>query len=127
MKPKNRNDGGTSYFSLHVDATTSILKAEPFECNLSFYPETRMKDFLEHATLSTLHDKKTPLATLAFVVINVDDASGSKKSSLDLLTIADGPSAHDRGSVSCSVCLFPFFDAQLSLTLSLFLPVVFCE
>ena len=93
--------------TLHVDATTSILKAEPFECNLSFYLEIWIKDFLEHATLSTSHDKKTPLATLAFVVINADDAFGSRKSSLDLLTIADGPSAHDRASVSSFVCLFP--------------------
>ena len=101
VRPKNRNDGGTSYYSLHVDATTSILKAEPFECDLSFYPEVRIKDFLERASLSPSQDRKTPLATLAFVVINVDDGSTSGKTSLDLLTIADGPSAHDRASVSC--------------------------
>ena len=95
MKPKNRNDGGTSSFSLHIDATTSILKGEPFECNLSFYLEVRIRDFLDHMSLSTSQDRKTPLATLAFVVINVDDDSRSDKSSLDLLIIADGPSSHD--------------------------------
>lgn len=100
VKLKNRNDGGTSCYSLHVDATTSILKGEAFECNLSFYPEVHIRDFLEHASLSASQDRKTPLATLAFVVINVDDGSRSGKSSLDLLTIADGPSAHDRASVS---------------------------
>ena len=115
VKPKNQNGGGTSYFLLHADATTPILKAEPFECNLSFYPEVCIKDFLEHAILSALHDRKTPLATLAFVVINVDDGSKSGKSALDLLTIVDGPSARDRASVSCLAYLFAFVVAQLDI------------
>ena len=95
VRVKNQNDGGTAYFSLHVDATTSILKVEPFDCDPSFYPKTRIKDFLEHAHLSQSHVRKTPLATLAFVVINVHDTLGSGKSWLDFLTIADGSSAHD--------------------------------
>ena len=106
VKPKNQNDGGSSSFSLHIDATTSILKGEPFECNLSFYPEVRIRDFLDHVSLSTSQDRKTPLTTLAFVVINVDDGLGSGKSSLDLLTIAHGPSSHDRASVSVVSHLF---------------------
>ena len=100
MKAKNRNDGGTSYYSLNVDATTSILKAEPFECNLSFYPEVRIRDFLAHAGDSASQERRLPLGTLAFVVINFDDGTSSGKSSQDFLTIADGPSPQDRASVS---------------------------
>ena len=100
VKPKNRNDGGTSSVSLHVDATTSILKGEAFECDLSFHPEIRIRQFLEHASLSTSQDRKLPLATVAFVVINVPDTSQIGKSSADHLTIADGASPHDRATVS---------------------------
>ena len=103
VKAKNRNDGGTCAFSLQVDATTSILKAEPFDCNLSFYPEVRIKDFLEHASQCGSEERKAPYGTLAFVVINFDNGVASGKNTQDLLTIADGPSAHDRAAVSIVV------------------------
>ena len=114
VKPKNRNDGGTCAFSLQVDATTSILKAEAFECDLSLYPETRIKDFLEHARQCDSEERKAPNATLAFVVINFDNGSVSGKSTQDLLTIADGPSAHDRAAVSfISFCALYLLHARV--------------
>lgn len=93
--PKNAADGGSSSYSLHVDATTSIIKAEPFDCTIVFVAETTIQKFLARS-LSDPNIK----GTLAFVVVQVDSIKKGKGALYDQLTVADGPALTDRATVS---------------------------
>ena len=67
VESKNSANGGSCIYSFHVDATTSILKVEPFDVNVIFIPEISIKNFLANS----LNDP-TIKGTVAFVVLQVD-------------------------------------------------------
>lgn len=81
-------------YSLQVDATTAIIKAEPFQVNLVFMPEISIQNFLAKSL-----SEPTIKGTLAFVVLQVDRAKKSGGGVFDQLTIADGPEITDRATV----------------------------
>lgn len=88
-------DGGSVDYSLVVDATTSILKAEPFIASISFIPETTIQSFLKKAATSPFLR-----GTLAFVIVQVDQVQNMEGGMYEQLTIADGPLPVDRATVS---------------------------
>lgn len=93
VQPKNPLDGGSCSYSLHVDATTSIVKAELFDVNVVFIPEIIIKFFLANSLIDP-----SIKGTIAFVVLQVDRA---KKSGavFDQLTVADGLDITNRATV----------------------------
>ena len=104
VKPRNRNDGGTIHYSLYVDATTFVIKAELFHVSLKFCPKIKLKEFFELAAIAASQNAKSFLGIVAFVIVNIDNAQGGGKPSLDRPTIADGNSPSDCATVSF---LFP--------------------
>eukprot|EP00250_Pteridium_aquilinum_P035492 c94_g1_i1 orf=540-1103(-) len=90
---KNLNDGGSSSYSIHVDATTLILKAELFECSLVFMPK------ISHKFLASFVYKHSLKPTFVLVVIQADKCGKGTSAAYDELTIVDGPSVTDRARV----------------------------
>ncbi|MCO5601689.1 hypothetical protein L7F22_055812 [Adiantum nelumboides] len=62
-------DGGTCLWALYVDATTLVVKAEPFDCCLQLYPEQKIKDLLFEGVVST-----DVVSTIAFIVVKTENA-----------------------------------------------------
>lgn len=93
-KPRNKNDGGSYPLSLYATATTLVVKAEPFECNIRFLPEHRISEVFD--TAATLIEN----ITIAFIVVKNDNVSKVGGEVAAQLTIADGPTPLDRATVS---------------------------
>ncbi|MCO5600783.1 hypothetical protein L7F22_054898 [Adiantum nelumboides] len=89
VSKKASGEGGTCNLSLHVNATTTILKVEPFEGALSLYPERSIACYLPWV-LSLLGTMKGSISStmgmIAYVVIKVD-----KGTALDKIIVVDGP------------------------------------
>ncbi|MCO5572454.1 hypothetical protein L7F22_026209 [Adiantum nelumboides] len=91
VKQRVKTDGGTSVLALHADATTLIVKGEPFTWNLMLYPE--------HKIVDLFGGKQTfdnPM-TKGFVV--VDNYVKRDGESAYRLIIADGPNLVDKATL----------------------------
>lgn len=91
---RNASDGGTADYSLQLDASTIILKAEPFVTRIVFIPELSIHSFLQRVAILP-----TFKSTIAFVIIQVDSFEKTEGGMFEQLTIADGPSPLDRATV----------------------------
>lgn len=91
--PKNANDSGTSYFSLHIDATFSIIKVEHVQTTLVFMLKISVNKYLARTLIESLLK-----GTLAFVVLQVD--SRSVGAFAFHLTVAGGPTITYHAMVS---------------------------
>ena len=108
--PRLASDGGTADYSLQLDASTIVVKAEPFPIRLVFVPELSIQAYLQKVVATP-----TLKTTIAFVIIQVDSVEKSEGGLFEQLTIADGPTALDRATVSGSALLLlsPFFPALM--------------
>ncbi|MCO5547347.1 hypothetical protein L7F22_000796 [Adiantum nelumboides] len=95
LKRKVFKDGGTCQWSLHVDATTFLVKSKAFDCNLTLYLEHRIRELLV-ASAYTLAQFNP---TIAFTVIKVENVAKSDGTSSCRLTIVDGLPIIDRASL----------------------------
>ncbi|KAI5056651.1 hypothetical protein GOP47_0028469 [Adiantum capillus-veneris] len=100
IKTKNKADGGTSPFSLYVDATSIVTCIGSFPIHLSFYPETKIRFFLDEATSVGLGGAKSYLGTLAFVVIKSENFEIYTNSTRGELLVANGSTSKDQATVS---------------------------
>ena len=112
-KPRNKNDGGSYPLSMYATATTLVVKAEPFECNLQFLLEHKICELFDPATSSVDN------ITIAFVVVKNDNVSKADGEVASQLTIADGPAPLDRATVSAHLGLFFVLDFKSALFLLL--------
>ncbi|KAI5067495.1 hypothetical protein GOP47_0018023 [Adiantum capillus-veneris] len=99
IKTKNKADGGTSPFSLYLDATSIVTCICSFPIHLSFYPETKIRFFLDEAASAGLGGAKSYLGTLAFVVIKSENFEIYANSIRGELLVADGCAPKDRATV----------------------------
>ncbi|MCO5546897.1 hypothetical protein L7F22_000334 [Adiantum nelumboides] len=93
VKQRDQKNGGTSTLALHANATTLIVKGEPFECRLTLYPEHKIAD-LFGSKLSF----ENPV-TIGLVVVKVDNFVKIDGESAYRLVIADGPNSSDKAMV----------------------------
>ncbi|KAI5084980.1 hypothetical protein GOP47_0001149 [Adiantum capillus-veneris] len=92
VRRRTCNDGGTSVWALYADATTLVVKDEPFDCILSLYPEHKIKDLVAGPAVDFV-------PTVAFTVTKIDDSSKGDGGTSYRLTIADGHASRDRASL----------------------------
>ncbi|MCO5572709.1 hypothetical protein L7F22_026468 [Adiantum nelumboides] len=78
-------DGGTCLWALYADATTLVVKDEPFDCCLQLYPKQMIKDLLFQASIATDF-----VSTIAFIVGKIENATRSDGTPSYRLTIVMG-------------------------------------
>ncbi|KAI5063279.1 hypothetical protein GOP47_0021826 [Adiantum capillus-veneris] len=100
IKTKNKADGGTSPFSLYLDATSIVTCIASFPIRLSFYPEMKIRFFLDEAASAGLSGAKSYLGTLAFVVIESESFEMYTNSTRGELLVDDGSTPKDRATLT---------------------------
>ncbi|KAI5061000.1 hypothetical protein GOP47_0023505 [Adiantum capillus-veneris] len=103
IKTKNKADGGTSPFSLYLDATSIVTCIGSFPIRLSFYPKTKIRFFLDEAASAGLGFAKSYLSMFAFVVIKSENFEIYANSTRGDLLVVDGSAPKDRATQASAI------------------------